>query len=146
MTDQPPDAQSPLKDGDTSFGTFYPKHYVLAAYPDDATAGRAGDALRAAGFAADDVVSASGAEVVARSEAETAHQGALTRLREQWSRLYTDGSAESKRLLDLAGQGAAFVLAYAPEEDQTNRAAAALRPLGPEVLRYFGTFTVTDLR
>lgn len=136
---------SPFKDGATSFGTFYLLHYLLAVYPDDATAARAAEALRAAGFAADDVVEAPGAEVVQHAQDVRSEQGVLTRLREQWSRLYTDGAEASRQLVDLAGRGAAFVLAYAPEDAQWNRAADAVRPLRPAILRYYGAFTVTNL-
>lgn len=145
MPGQPSDAEPPFKDGAASFGAFYPKHYVLAVFADDATAARAADALRASGFAADDVVEAPGADIVQHAKDARSEQGLLTRLREQWSKLYTDGSAASRQLVDLAGRGAAFVLAYAPEDAQSDRAAGVLRPLGPAVLRHYGTFTVTDL-
>lgn len=140
-----PEFDPPFKDGAASFGSFYPKHYVLAVCADDAAAARAAAALGAAGFAPDDVVAASGAEVVAHAQDAKAAQGALTRLRAQWSRLYTDGADASRQLVELAGRGAAFVLAYAPDDGQADRAADAVRPLGPAVLRYYGAFTVTDL-
>jgi hypothetical protein len=141
----PPAAESPFKDGSSSFGAFYPKHYVLAVFPNDATAAEAAAALRAAGFAGENVVEATGAEFVTRAETARADQSTLTRLREQWSRLYTDGSDASRQLVDFAGRGAAFVLAYASEDAEAERAADAVRPLRPEILRYYGAFTVTDL-
>ena len=149
MSDQPTQSgnpESPFKDGDASFGSFYPKHYVLAVYPDDAAAGRAADALRAAGFAPDDLVEVSGGDVLAHEQTAHAHEGVLARLGAQWSRLYTDASAGATQLIDLARQGAGFVLAYAPDDAASGRAADVLRPEDPEVLRYYGTFTVTDLR
>ena len=145
MPSQPSGAEPPFKDGAESFGAFYPKPYVLAVFADGETAARGADALRASGFAADDLVEAPGAEFVERAQGARSEQGPLTRLREQWSKLYTDGSAASHELVDLAGRGAAFVLAYAPEGAQSDRAAAVLRPLGPAVLRCYGTFTVPGL-
>lgn len=138
-------AASPFRNGARSFGTFYPRHYVLAVYADAAAARRAVDALNAAGFAGDDVLTASGATVVAHEQAMEVGRGALARVGEQWARLYTDASAASRRLRDAAEHGAAFVLAYAPEDDRVARAADALRPFGPDVLHHFGTFTVTKL-
>ena len=147
MADHPtPPGIEPLKDGETSFGSFYPKNYLLAVFPDDATAVRAGDALRAAGFAEDDVVVASGAQALAHDAALNANEGWFTRLREQWAKLYTDASAGTQRLLERARAGSAFVLTYAPEDDQRARAADTLRPLGPQRMLYYGAFTVTDLR
>lgn len=138
--------EPPFKDGASSFGSFYPKHYVLAVFADDAAATRAADALRSAGFAADDVVQVPGAEFVEHARDARAGQGALTRLREKWSRLYTDDADASQRLVDLAGQGAAFVLAYAPDDAASTRAAAAVQGMQPAVLRYYGGLAVTDLR
>ena len=147
MPDDPtPTPVSQLKESETSFGTFYPKNYVLAVFPDDATAARAGDALRGAGFAGDDVIVASGAQVLAHDATLNENEGWFTRLREQWAKLYTDASAGTQRLLEMARAGSAFVLAYAPEDDQQTRAADALRPLDPQWMLHYGAFTVTDLR
>lgn len=135
----------PLKDGETSFGSFFPKNYVLAVFKTDAEAAKAGEALRAAGFSEEDVIVASGADVVEHDEAVRSQQGVMAKLGEKWSRLYTDEAADADALITMAGQGAAFVLTYAPEEEDTTRAAAVLRPLSPPIFRKYDLTRITEL-
>jgi hypothetical protein len=143
-TDQITENDPPFKDGSSSFGSFYPKNYVLAVFNTDADAAAAGDALHSAGFAADDVIVASGKDVVAHQHAVKEEQTIFARIGEQWSKLYTDESADARAMIDFAERGAAFVLAYAPEDEQTNRAVAALRTLHPPVMRKYGTLAITE--
>lgn len=143
--DQITEDAAPLKDGAQSFGSFFPKNYVLAVFKTDAESQQAGDALCAAGFASDDVIVTPGHDVVDFDTAAHSEQGLLARLGEKWSRLYTDEAADAKALIDLARGGAAFVLAYAPEEEATTRAAGILKPMHPMVLRKYDTLKITEL-
>lgn len=149
MTDQPTEAITegivPLKDGETSFGSFYPKNYVLAVFKTDAEAAKAGAALSAAGFAAEDVIVASGADVVEHDEAVRSQQGLLAKLGEKWSRFYTDEAANADALMELAAQGSAFVLAYAPDEATTERGTEVLRVFTPPIFRKYDALKITEL-
>ncbi|MEP6766056.1 MAG: hypothetical protein ABJB66_17210 [Gemmatimonadaceae bacterium] len=149
MSDKPADQiashEPPFKEGATSFGSFYPKNYVLAVFKSDADAATAGASLRAAGFANDDVIVASGKEVVAHEKEIKSEQGVFAKLGEQWSKLYTDESADANALVDFAKNGSAFVLAYAPEDNETSRAGDLLRNLHPTVLRKYGSLAITEL-
>ena len=138
--------EPPFKDGASSFGAFYPKNYVLAVFAEEATAKKAADGALGVGFSRDEVIVASGADVVAHERDVEADKGILSKIGEQLSRLYTDESADSQTLVYLAGQGAAFVLVYAPEDDHTTKAAACLRGFGPTVMRKYGTLAITELR
>ena len=53
-----------FKDADTEFGVFYPIHYILAVFPNFADAEAARQAILQGGRAEQDVISASGEEVV----------------------------------------------------------------------------------
>lgn len=143
--DQLSPAEPPLKDGASSFGAFYPKNYVLAVFADEAMAKQASDAALGAGFSSDEVIVASGADVVTRERDVEADKGIFSRIGEQWSKLYTDESADSQTLVNLAAQGAAFVLVYAPEDDHTTKATACLREFGPSVMRKYGTLAIEEL-
>ena len=149
MTDQPTEEITegivPLKDGETSFGSFYPKNYVLAVFKTDAEATRAGEALSAAGFSGEDVIVATGTDVVEHDAAVRSHQGLLAKLGEKWSRLYTDEAANADALMELAAQGAAFVLAYAPDEPTTERARSVLRAFTPPIFRKYDSLKITEL-
>lgn len=143
--DQITESAAPLKDGAQSFGSFFPKNYVLAVFETDAEAGKAGDALRASGFSPDDVIVTSGHDVVDFDKAAHSEQGLLAKLGEKWSRLYTDEAADAEALIDLARGGYAFVLAYAPDDELTARASSVLRPMQPVVLRKYDKMKITEL-
>lgn len=134
-----------FKDGAVSFGAFYPKNYLLAVFADVPTARTAADHVLGEGFSADEVIVASGADVLAHERDVEAEKGLFAKIGEQLSKLYTDESADAKTLLRLAAQGAAFVLVYAPEDDQTTRAAAILRNSRPSVMRKYGTLAIAEL-
>ncbi len=144
--EQPFPSEPAFKDGSTSFGTFYPKNYLLAVFANEATARNAAERVLAAGFSGDEVVVASGADVVAHERDVEAEKGLFSKLGEQWSKLYTDESADSQTLVSLAAQGAAFVLVYAPEDDHTTRAVECLRGFGPSIMRKYGTLAIAELR
>jgi hypothetical protein len=133
-----------FKRGDTSFGIFYPHEYVLSVYPDGETAARAADALRDAGFAVDDLLVASGADVLEHYAALRESPGAVARVKRFVSGLYTDEADLAGELLRLARSGHAFVAVHAPEDELTERAVGAVRGLGPVVLRRYDKLTVTE--
>ncbi len=138
--------EAPFKDSASSFGMFYPKNYVLAVFANEATARKAGDGARAAGFSDDDVIVASGAELVAREQDVAEEQGMFAKIGEQLSKLYTDESAASQALVKLAAGGAGFVFVHAPEDEETTTAATVLREFRPSVMRKYGTLAIAELR
>lgn len=144
-TDQLTHDTPPLNEGAMSFGSFYPKNYVLAVFLNDPDADAAGQALQTAGFASDDIIVASGADVADHDAAVQSEQSIFAKLGEKWSRLYTDEAAKADSLMGMARDGAAFVLAYAPEQDATDRAASTLKPFSPKILRKYDALTMTEL-
>jgi len=145
-TDTPAFPNEPaFKDGSTSFGAFYPKNYVLAVFASATSARNAADGARGAGFSDDEVIVASGADVIAHERDVEADKSLFAKIGEQWSRLYTDESADAKTLLHHAAQGAAFVLVYAPEDDATTKAVECLRGFGPSIMRKYGTMAIAEL-
>lgn len=140
-----PSSLSSFKGGETSFGIFYPKGYLLSVYADVTAAERAAADLRAAGFAADDVLVASGEEVLARHREFNADVGLVGHFKQFVSRHFGDEGGMLDALIALAERGHAFVLAYAPGEAATARAADAVRGLRPVLLRKYDAFTTADL-
>ncbi len=145
IEDQLTNYAPPLKDGATSFGSFYPTNYVLAVFNTDTTVEQTRDALHAAGFSANDVIVASGQGVAEHDASMHASHGVLAKLGEKWSRLYTDDAMNADALMDMARRGAAFVLAYAPDEAATTRAINALRPFSPMVFRKYEALSTKDV-
>lgn len=134
-----------FKEGETEFSIFYPKGYVLSVFADRAVADQAAAALRAAGVADDDVRVTTGAEVVARHSTYQDDRTLMDCVRQFFSGLYGDESSMLDDLVARAEQGQVFVLAYAPDDAATSRAAAAERVFGPVILRKYGALAVTDL-
>jgi hypothetical protein len=134
-----------FKEGETEFSVFYPKGYVLAAFPDAATAEAAADALRGSGFDAGDVNVTPGADAIARHREYQDQRTAADRIKQFFAGLYGDESDLLTHLLALAQQGDVMVVAYAPDDERTDRAATVLRPMSPGLLVKYGALAVTDL-
>ena len=135
-----------FKGGDTEFGIFYPTGYVLSVFPDAAHADRAVAALLAAGFATDDLVVATGADVLAYSRELRGNLGLFSRFERFVASHHGGEPALADELVGLAERDHAFVAIHAPNDAATTRAAEAVHAFAPVVLRKFDSLTYTDLR
>ena len=133
-----------FKHGDAEFGIFYPTGYVLSVFSDAADADRAVTALLDAGFTNDDLVVASGPDVLAYAQAMRANRGLFSRFEQLVSSLYGDESSLADELVRLAEQGDTFVAIHAPDVAATARVSEAVRPFAPVVLRKFDSLSYTD--
>ncbi|HEY9514295.1 MAG TPA: hypothetical protein VIQ74_01345 [Gemmatimonadaceae bacterium] len=134
-----------FKGGDTEFGIFYPTGYVLSVFPDAAHADLAVAALRSAGFTTDDLVVATGAEVLVYSHELRADPGRFSRFKHFVAGLFGDEATLADELVRLAERGHTFVAIHAPDDAATTRAAEAVHAFAPVVLRKFDSLTFTDL-
>ena len=134
-----------FRGGDTEFGIFYPTGYLLAVFADASRADRATAALRAAGFGTDDLVVATGAEVLAYSRALRGDRGLFARFERFLADLLGEEATLADELVSLAERGHTFVAVRAPDEAATTRSAGAVRALAPVVLRKFDALTFADL-
>lgn len=115
-----------FKDGDSSFGLFYPKHYTLAGFADGEAADTAARALVDAGFAEGDVRAVSGRFLVEALESQE-DAGLLDRIKASIAEFIGTETYFIDQDVDLARRGGAFVFAYTPEESDGQRAEAVLR-------------------
>ena len=114
-----------FKEQDTSFGVFYPLHYVVAAFDTPERAEEVRAAFTTAGFADDDVASATGGFVTSKLESMT---GAT------WIERFKIGFAsflgtELGYIDDdhkLAQRGCGFLFIYTPDEESIKNAEALL--------------------
>ena len=134
-----------LRGDDTSFGVFFPKDYLLAVFADQRAADRAAAALEVAGFADSDVLVVGSDEVIGWHGRFTTDTGLVGRFKEFVARHFPGTSAKLDDVVDHARVGHTFLLAYAPDAAQTERAAAAIRPAHPTLLRKYNAVTITDL-
>lgn len=133
-----------FKHGDIEFGIFYPTGYVLSVFPDPVDADRAVTALLDTGFRNDDLVFASGPDVVAYSREMRANRGLFSRFEQLVSTLYGDEASLAGELVQLAEDGNTFVAIHAPDDATTTRVFQAVHPFAPVVLRKFDSLSYTD--
>ena len=106
-----------FKQSDTSFGTFYPKHYIVAGYVDFAAAQAAEAAFSASGVDTEDVRAATGDFVINQLEA---HREANWLQRAE-THLVEFAGTEMGFLADdaeLARNGGAFLFVFAPNDER----------------------------
>jgi len=133
-----------FRHGDTEFGIFYPTGYVLSVYSDAVRADGAIAALRAAGFMADDLVVASGADVLAYSREMRANRGLFSRFEHFVAGLYGDEAELADEREERPRVVHTFVAVHAPTEAATTRVSEAVHPFAPVVLRKFDSLSYTD--
>lgn len=121
----------------TSFGAFKPVGYVVAGLPDEARAQAASEALLASGFEPRDLI----------------HYGPLEE--RNTMREMIDNASElagfgheivlMKRYQELSRQGCAWLLVYAPEDEQTARAGEILQAHGALIATKYNRLLIEDL-
>jgi hypothetical protein len=125
-----------FKQGDTSFGTFYPKHYIVAGYACLEEAEAAEHAFIESGVDVDDVRAASGDFVINRLEA---HHEANWLQRAQ-SHIAEFAGTEAGFLEDdaeLARKGGAFLFLFAPHDHHVAHARIIFERHRPHYARRY---------
>lgn len=126
-----------FKNKDIEFGVFYPKHCILAAYENLADADRAKEQLMHAGLADEDVISASGKEVVDFADEHYLKDGLWGMLMTQLSRIIGTEAVYADKDLAAAKKGAAFVAVHCPNDEAKTAAWKSIEPTHPLVARYY---------
>lgn len=119
----------------TELGLFYPKHYLIAAFRDLATAEQARNNLRDAGFSDEDAFAISGPELIRLENDET---GLASLLMQTLSRLFATEQVTTDQDLQRARHGAAFVATYCPRDELKETATRILQAESPLAARYYG--------
>src|SRR6185312_727729 len=125
-----------FKQGDTSFGTFYPKHYIVAGYASLEDAEAAEHAFTESGVDVDDVRAASGDFVINQLEA---HHEANWLQRAQ-SHIAEFAGTEAGFLDDdaeLARKGGAFLFLFAPHDHHVAHARIIFERHRPHYARRY---------
>lgn len=133
-----------FKDGDSSFGMFYPKHYTLAGFDGAAAAETAAQALRDAGFAAEDVRVVDGRFLVEELESQSDADW-LERLKASIAEFIGTETYFIDQDIALAQRGGAFVFVYTPDETTGHRAESVLRDHNPVYARRYLAMAIERL-
>jgi hypothetical protein len=134
-----------FKDADTELGIFYPKHYLLAAFPNLADAERAQAGLGHAGRVDEDAISVSGDEVVHFAEDHLLHDGLWGVLMTELSRTLGTEAAYADRDLEAARKGAAFLAVHCPTDEAKTAVWKTIEPTHPLVARYYAAGGIEHL-
>jgi hypothetical protein len=126
-----------LKDGESSFGMFYPLHYTLAGFTDAGRAELAVRALRDAGFQPEDVHLITGSALIDEIEGIVADSGWLERIRARISDFIGTETYFIDQDLTLAKEGGVFVLVYTPDGGTSHAAESALKCSQPSYARRY---------
>lgn len=121
----------------TSFGAFKPVGYVVAGMPDDASATAVCDDLQAKGFEPRDLI-----RYGLLDERNT-----LRELIDNASELAGFGHeiVLMRRYQELSAQGCAWLLIYAPEDEQSERVAEVLKAHGALIATKYNRLLIEDL-
>lgn len=125
-----------FKTSDTSMGVFYPLHYVLAAFENEARAKEIRTRFLEAGFADDDVAAVDGPFVVNTLESLEG-SGLIEQAQQSVVRFVGTelGYIEDDR--KTADRGAGFLFAYTPDQETTDRAIELLKFAHPIYARRY---------
>ncbi len=126
-----------FKGAGTEFGVFYPKHYLLAIFPNLVEADHAKEQLNRAGRVDEDVISVPGKEVVHFTEEHSLKDGLWGALMTELSRVIGTEAEYADKDLAAAKKGAAFVAVYCPTEEIKTEVWRVLEPTHPLVARYY---------
>jgi len=125
-----------FKQSDTSFGTFYPKHYIVAGYPSFDEARAAESAFTESGVDATDVRATTGDFVVNHLEA---HHDAnwLERAQAHMAEFAGTEADLLKGDAELAHNGGAFLFVFAPRDSHVNNARKVFARHRPSYARRY---------
>jgi hypothetical protein len=131
-----------FKDSATHLGVFYPKHYLIAVYPDWGKAQSVCRKLQDAGFAKEDAFAIAGRELINLEKDETGMAGLLM---QGLSRFFATEQVSTDQDLAKARRGAAFVAAYCPHQQMKEDAAKIVEAEAPLAARYYGAGGIEHL-
>lgn len=126
-----------FKGSDTKFGIFYPTDYLVAVFPDMASAHNAARALGFHGFLDEDVITVPGTEVIRFADEHLKHTSLWGGLMQQLSRMFATEEVYVDRDIKLAEQGCPFMAVYCPDERQRLEAWKQIEPFGPIRARHY---------
>lgn len=125
-----------FKEGDHSFGIFYPRHYIVAGYRNLADAEAAEAAFRSAGLPPEDVRAATGEFVAGQLESRDGANW-LERMEQRLVEFAGTETGYIREDADLARDGGAFLFVYAPDDARMNQARSVFAQHGPAYARRY---------
>ena len=134
-----------LQGSRTLLGIFYPKYFIVAVFRSFEAAQSAAQALHTADFGEDELLAVSGGEMLQHLKNVRARSGLWTGLATELSRVLDTQANLVDREVELAGAGAGFLLAYAPDEPLEARISEMVKPFGPVAMVWYHPYYIRHL-
>lgn len=125
-----------FKESDTSWGMFYPRNYIIAAFDTEAHAQQAERAMHEAGFEEEDVATASGSFVTGKLE-YVDDRNWLDKIKVEIARAVGTEEGYVEDDVKHAARGGSFLFVYAPDEPSAERATHVLKRCHPTYARRY---------
>ncbi len=127
-----------FSDKETRLGVFYPTNHLLAVFPSREDADTAKRELQKTGVRDEEIISATGDEVVRFATTIAVDDGIWGLVMNKISRAIGTEAAYSEEDFDAAQHGAAFVCVHCPTETLKESAWKSLELQHPMAARYYG--------
>lgn len=124
--------------GETRLGVFYPTHHLVALFPNLQAADTAKRELQKAGLLDEEVISASGSEVMQFAKKQAVDAGLWGFFMSNLSRAIGTEAAYSDDDLAAARSGAGFIFVHCPTIPFKDTAWKSLAMQYPVSARYYG--------
>lgn len=126
-----------FKKGESSLGTFYPTHYIVAGYASRADARAAEAALHKLGFNTEDARTVGGREMLEEQREVEDDPNWFQGLQQWLARFAGTETSYVEEDTKLAQGGGAFLLAYAPDDERVELARRVFAQHGPRYARRY---------
>jgi hypothetical protein len=134
-----------FKESDTSFGVFYPKHYILATFPSFGLAEQANFALRKAGFGEDETLAVTGGEALEFFRKFHDEAGLWGSLMNEVSRFFDTEAVLVDQDVQHAKEGAGFLAVHSLNERASQRIREVVSPFAPIAMHWYLPAAVQSL-
>ena len=134
-----------FKGADTRLGIFYPRHTLIAIFPDVVHAQSAKHRLACAGFSDDEALVAPGSDLIDLVDEESTRSGMLGYLINIVSHLLHTEAVYTDHDLMYAKQGAAVLAVHCPDERTKNAVWRLIAPTDPLVARHYSISGIEHL-
>jgi hypothetical protein len=135
-----------FEESQASVGTvFYPKDFIFGAFPSYAAAQRAYQTLANAGVPPEEMLTATGPEVLRFFKEHKAKEGIWGNFIREASRFIDTEARFEDEDIQHARQGAGFLTVHCLTEEDAMRIGDLLRPLAPKSMEWYRTSGVQSL-
>ena len=126
-----------FKESDASLGVFYPKHYIIATFPEYSAAKDSYQALRKIGYCEDDVMVATGQEMLEYFKHLREEAGVMGAAMRPVSRFFGTEGLFSEHDVEHAKVGCGFLAVHSLTEQETEKIAETVKPFAPSSMEWY---------